>query len=492
MLIVNQSLLHLFLLVAVLNIWSDKILAQTYQTVYSNRIASFQGYTLRIDSVVSGEDSIFFPMKYIQQIEPGCYTPFGNSWIGKKIIIRPDGMNLFLTKDNDTVKIKTYAEYNESWLAFSDNSIQVIATVSKIDTLSFLGINDSIKWITFQVFDNDMTPVDQIVNEKTILLSKQYGLVHTLSFNYFPYFNNDDLDFFAFTYFVDLYLTGLDPPGLGYTNLTWLEVYDFIPGDELHILNESSSWGLTESYKRTDKTIYRYLTRTDEEQGINYTIERINSRITETESNTSLVYIHDTISTTYEEDVSFSKLPGEPVIIEDYAWTYHLGYSLDVTKTEPSPYEYIGIYDDTCWWEGCCWDGCFPAYTFIKGLGGPYYQCESGFMGFYSEERKLVYYQKGEKIWGNPLIITSTIERGMSERISLFPNPANRHISVSFPPGYLPGKLEIYDVTGRLLFQEEISSELVEIELKGISRGMYWVQFFNTFNIRSTVLFTVE
>lgn len=492
MLIANRSLLHLALFAVVFSIWPVRIVAQTYQTVYSNRIASFQGYTLRIDSVVSGEDSIFFPMNYIQQVEPGCYTPFGNSWIGEKIIIHPDGMNLFLTKNNDTVKIKTYAEFNESWLAYSDNSIQIIATVSKIDTLSFLGINDSVKWINFQVFDKDMIPVNHIVNEKTVLLSKQYGLVHTFSFNYFPYFNNDDLNFFAFIYFVDLSLTGLDPPGIGYTNLTWLEVYDFLPGDELHILNESSSWGFTESSKTTDKTIYRYLTRTDEAQGVNYTIERINSRITETESNTSSAYIHDTISTTYEEDATFSKLPGEPIIDENYAWTYSLGYELDITKTEPSPYEYIGIYDEPCWWEGCCWDGCFPAYTFIKGLGGPYYQCESGFMGFYSEDRKLVYYKKGQKIWGNPLIITSTVEPVMLERISLFPNPANRHISVSFPPGDLPGQLEIYDLTGRLLLQEEIRSELVEIELTGISQGIYLVQFFNTFKIRSTVLFTVE
>lgn len=69
-----------------------------------------------------------------------------------------------------------------------------------------------------------------------------------------------------------------------------------------------------------------------------------------------------------------------------------------LSKTDPSAYLYIQQTSDSCWWD-CCADGCLPAFTYIKGLSGPYYQCSnSASMG--NTENKLVYYKKGQETWG--------------------------------------------------------------------------------------------
>ena len=47
-------------------------------------------------------------------------------------------------------------------------------------------------------------------------------------------------------------------------------------------------------------------------------------------------------------------------------------------------------YGDSCW-SNCCADGCFPAYQYIKGLGGPYYECSNAF-SLGGMENKLVYF----------------------------------------------------------------------------------------------------
>ncbi len=141
-------------LILILNLFSSFVtFAQNYQTFISGRISYFDDQyrnikCIRIDSVKFQTDSTLYPFTNIRQTEDGCYTPFGDSWIGKKIIKKEDGLNIFFNMDHDSIKLNTTASLNDSWTAyFLPDSIKIIATVISHDTMSFLGQLDSVKTI---------------------------------------------------------------------------------------------------------------------------------------------------------------------------------------------------------------------------------------------------------------------------------------------------------------------------------------------------------
>ena len=219
--------------------------AYDYQTVYSHRTALFassygQVKTMKIDSVKFNGDSILYPLKNIQELDYSCYTPYGASWLGYKIIIKP-GWNYFFNQNNDTIRIKTDAKLNERWTVYSNTNISVFATVQKIETVNFLGITDIVKTIAFDfVIATSGMPekvksfISGDFDGKTIQISKNYGLIKTFNFLIFPYPSENS------TYYYDNWnqyiLSGLTNPKLGVQNLTWFDVFDFQVGDELHIL----------------------------------------------------------------------------------------------------------------------------------------------------------------------------------------------------------------------------------------------------------------
>jgi len=159
-----------------------------FQTVYSHRTTLFTNAngnvkSMRIDSVKFNGDSILYPLKNIQQLDYNCYTPYGASWLGSKIIINKS-WNYFLNAKNDTLKIKTDAKLLESWFILKKNGISFEAIVSKFDTLTVLGVLDSVKTIKlsaygFGVYSNKF-------NHGEILLSKNFGSLKTYPLVDFP------------------------------------------------------------------------------------------------------------------------------------------------------------------------------------------------------------------------------------------------------------------------------------------------------------------
>jgi hypothetical protein len=226
----TQFILHIFLLSMAL-----QTTAQNYQTVNSGRIASFQYYGdhgfVRIDSVAFDNDSILIPFRNIQEVDYWCYTINGAHWLGDKIIIRDDGMNIFLNQDGDSIFINTASSLNDSWTAFHrPGRFSIISTVISHDTMSFLGLQDSVKTIGFQVYDELMNPVNHLINDLTIRLSKNHGIVRTLNFSIFP-----DGEPLLSQQVIERDISGLSDPVAGIQDFTWMDIFDFQPGDEIHV-----------------------------------------------------------------------------------------------------------------------------------------------------------------------------------------------------------------------------------------------------------------
>lgn len=482
------------LLIILVLFHSSFLMAQQYQPIQSGRISYFIAQNgnvkcVRIDSVEFKTDSVLHPVSNIEQKENDCYTPYGTSWIGNKVIIQSNGFTVFVNKEYDSVKIKTNAILNESWTAyqFSDSSI-VIATIMNFDTLGFLGLVDSVKTIGFRVFDKKLNPVNHVLNTMSIIVSKNYGLLKTLNFSMFPGFNEyyyyqDQLQEYA--------LAGLSAPKLGIQNLEWYAVNDFQVGDELHVRYENSEW-YDPAYAIYDlrQTIYKYLARKENADSIVYTIERTQS-LTQTEiANTTYTYIHDTIESIIKPWPLFEELPGEVIFSNNLAYSLRMQITNFISKTIPSFSEWFHQNSESCW-SNCCADGCFPTDTYLKGLGGPYYECVNFGIGG-GITNKLVYYKKGSESWGMPLVITSVKEYSIEDKIDIYPNPAKNRIYITVQNLGLPIILEIVNIEGQVHIVGKVDSNSSSINIENLKSGIYIYRFSKNGEIVKTGKLIVE
>jgi hypothetical protein len=453
--------------------------AQNYQTLNSGRIASFEDQWndikfVRIDSAWYQTDSVLVPFGGFHEIEHlACYIIDGPSWLGKEIIIRDDGWNLFVTGEEDTVHIHTGAVQGENWTAYErPGELIITAEVISHGLMSFLELQDSVKTIGFQAHDPLMQPVSHQVNDMTIAISKNHGLVRTLNFAYFP----DLTATFGWEDEVlrEFEIVGMSDPQVGVQNLTWLEVHDFQPGDEIHVYYHS--YLVFSPITETQPLIHKYLEREDFTDSVRYTIERITSIYIEDPQGSTFEFIHDTITETFYPDVNFDKLPGETVIEEDWsAFSYKMNTLWHQAKIRPTPEIWLYQTDELCW-NYLIMDGCLSDYTWYKGLGGPYHSCNA----WGEVERTLMYYKKGDETWGTPLIIVGIDEAAHNSDITLYPNPAAESVWISSSDAGLPLTIEFYDLYGRLIKTATVTEVSQKVGLQAFSKGIYAYRILNS------------
>lgn len=453
---------------------------QNWQTVRSGRIAYFdsdQGWIkcIRIDSVSFDKDSVLFPMHNIQQLDHDCFTPKGNPWMGKKVIIKNNGANLFFNNNNDTIRINTRAKIGDSWILFEiKDSIKVIAEVKSAEIQTILGEADSVKTIDFKVYDKNGPTTIHPLNEKTIILSKNSGFVKAMSFNEFP----EDREFTYFENLDVLTLIGLTNPVRGVQNLTWLGVHDYQVGDELHTLSKRWDWSAKPEYYNTLKTIWKILERKESKDSVFYRIERKESleKIVEKWDNISYTFTHDTISQVFKPNSIFDKLPGEPIVTNYIANTNVIINEGAFIKKFPSDQPINKSSDDSCW-HYLIWDGGGPGY-YLKGLGGPYYEYNEINRG---DEKALVYYKKGAATWGTPLVITGVQNLEKENQVKIYPNPAADFVTIEDLSGKAANYvLQLIDMQGREVLKNSITiTNSYRLDLSSLTEGAYLLKLQN-------------
>jgi hypothetical protein len=446
---------------------------QNYQSIHPQHEVLFRNRTnritgLRIDSVKITSDTILYPFATIQEISPdGCFSPYEASLIGKKVVIKPDGSNLFFNRNGDTISLKTQAQIDESWIAFlrADN-FQVEAKVKSVSFEDFLGLKDSVKTITFRVIGKQGNTIDHDLNSLKVKISKNYGFVETLNFYLFPDFivnyPPDRLEQYT--------LAGLTNPEAGVQNLNWFDVYNFNIGDEIHVQELKIQYGPFSFLKEYDnRCIYKYIERTDYADSIVYHYARKQSIETVTNDSSLLVTFNDTVRSVILANPDFDKLPGEPVINTYSVYAFYMRDDEFPKKIDPSDIE-IFFLNENCFSVPVI-EGCLHEKLYIAGLGGPYYYC-TGYFGD-SEERKLVYYKKGETEWGERLAITSVSDYRMNNSLQVFPNPAKEKITIYSQSSRIL-EVEIYDLTGTCLYRNlNADSNRIDLNTDNFPKGMY-------------------
>jgi hypothetical protein len=455
-----------------------KTLAQDYQTVYSNRTALFKNTTndqikgLRVDSVkIVAADTVLYPFATIQEVSKYCYSPYKASWIGEKVVIKPDGKNLFFNRVENAITLKTKARLNETWIAFQRaDAFRVEASVQAIELGNVLGLSDSVKTLAFRVVDQQGNTVTHTLNSRKVKISKRYGFLEALNFYLFP----DIVASYPDLTLVSHSLVGLTNPKLGVQNLTWFEVYGFNPGDELHVQehNIGDPYFYLQVREYDNRCIYKYLERTNYADSIVYRYARKQSIKTVYTDKTTLETFNDTVRSVVRANPGFDQLPGEPIFNGGSAQQMYMRNDEFRMKISPSVMNelYVNPGNGNCW-SAIAGEGCLPEKRYIAGLGGPYYYC-SGQVGE-TEERKLVYYKKGATEWGEKLVITDVTNLKNNDRLQVFPNPARDAVTFRLNGDAGAYEVRIYSQTGQLVKSEQFEGSLCIINLTSLKSGIY-------------------
>lgn len=449
--------------------------AQNYQGVYSNRTAFFEDAnhyitTLQVDSVqLDGNDSILYPMKTLLTKMNGCVNPYDGAFIGKKIKVTNSTTN-FLNYQNRYVTLNTQMNLNDSCTVYTSNDTTIRAYVVKHDTLTFLGVTDSVKHLVFKVLKNEILPLEHHLINDTLLLSKHHGLINTKQFYFFP---EQGYDMYFINPQCNLSLIGVSNPNLGYQKPTWWDIYDFQVGDEIHIKSSTTDIISTpnSNYTRSiiQKTILSYIERLDKMDTIIYTIDRQYSK----SDSTGITIGHDTLFETIHDNPNFDTLiPGKPVLLNGF----------ELTQIDALVGDHMEIYtgsdraqlykaEDSCFQEIIV-DGYCSNDRYIVGLGGPYYSCMSIFGEGY--KKSLAFYKKGSTTWGTPFTISGIEDKEKSPTIAILPNPTTGEFLLQMEQNQLPARFELFTINGQKAYSSIILSNRQQININTLASGMYF------------------
>ncbi|MCW3122644.1 MAG: hypothetical protein JWQ38_2136 [Flavipsychrobacter sp.] len=188
--------------------------AQNYQCLQpgvKHYFTNSNGYLrgIRIDSAKSYTDSTIF---YPYHTARGRYSAYlqnfdttGGSWLGKKVIQLNDGTFLFDNIWNDTAVIKTQAHIGDKWNLYDDTTtLYYQAEVIAEDTMTVLGVVDSIKRLLITARNPSGIVTADPVDSAQIVLSKNNGFVQIFDLYTFPYHVPDSAyKAYAVDYFLD-------------------------------------------------------------------------------------------------------------------------------------------------------------------------------------------------------------------------------------------------------------------------------------------------
>jgi hypothetical protein len=189
---------------------------------------------IRIDSVKTYADSVVY---YPFHTPRGAYDTMslfmplldssGGSWLGKKVKKISNGIFVFDSYWGDSVIIKTQAAPGDSWIFYSDaGSLFYRADVIGLDTMTVLGVLDSVKTIMITARNSSGIVTGDPVDSFRIILSKNEGFVQVFDLYTFPYHKPDSSFRSGLDFFLDRSSTvvawminssGGNPPGIDVT-----------------------------------------------------------------------------------------------------------------------------------------------------------------------------------------------------------------------------------------------------------------------------------
>ena len=408
-----------------------------------------------VDSVVKSE--LFFN-RTLQLAGDYCFVEQGAGWLGEKMKIDSE-WNYFFTIQGDTIRIKTDAVLNESWILYRKNTMTIEATLISHEPTILFGFTDSVKTIRLKVNDATMKPLPHQLEGAEIELSKSRGIVKGMPFFHFP----DAIYESLLPAVQRIELTGLTQPTEGDSVLTWREAFDFDPGDEFHYREENLLTGPS-GYFVTQQTIYKILSRWEDNDRLYYKREvqsLKNTRYIDS-SEPEIRYFtgHDTLEVF--PNPWFDMEPGIPFYETEHK---SLAIPVDFGFRSSLIFDYY-TNENNCWRQGILVDDVCNYSLYARGRG--LISASSGcWVMWSSSSTEQVYYKKAGVESGDPLVITGTesAHTGISEI-----NIANNSIEITT---HTPGAIfMLIDSNGRLLVKKSLHHGHTSIDTLHFPKGI--------------------
>ena len=214
---------HLYVLLFTLAFLSAK--TQNWQSVYSDRLVYFdssqQAIKIVSTSVDSTGDSTFknYPQLFMDSLGRTEYL-FGRvvdsvSWIGRRIVIKPNGYNGFANESNEYSWLNTLANLNDTFVYFDSKKMLVKAYCNRVFYADTFGVKDSVKQFKF-IYSNKAGYTNPFDTTIEILLSKHHGLLKTPAFcaiwsrNNYSFSNKTSYEYCPKNYFTNRRFNDLD------------------------------------------------------------------------------------------------------------------------------------------------------------------------------------------------------------------------------------------------------------------------------------------
>ncbi len=201
--------------------------AQNYECLQGGLTHFFtngNGYLrgIRIDSIkTAGDSTIYYPKRSLRYPPR---DPLGGCWLGKKVVLTPDGKFVFDSYWNDSVVLRTHAAIGETWVFYKDSTgINYKATMTSRDTMSVLSTTDSVETITINAFRDSVALPSDVLDGFKIIISKNHGFVQVFDQYLFPYHKPGDAIGSDYDEWLALSSDNFDQA----SSLNWLDVLNF-------------------------------------------------------------------------------------------------------------------------------------------------------------------------------------------------------------------------------------------------------------------------
>ncbi len=397
------------------------------------------------------------------------------SWLGERVVKTIEGDFIFDNYWGNNVTIKTNVPVGSSWVLYSDSgSVYYQAQMLTTDTMSVLGVVDSVKRILITAHDSMGIVVTDPLDSFQIILSKNYGFVQVLDLYTFPYHKVDSvyqsgLDFFLdfSTWPYNYASSGGNPPS---RDISIYKIINFINPNDAQLYN----WNVGDIYEYSyeEGTFYGLYPPTM----VYYTLDTIVNKVITGHTTTYAI-----------NESSFQYSPPSQV---HYANSYSVNdtnYSLLSRDYMPEERTYYSlsmpIYyfpDDTQW----CVQS--PAYYFSSTWGGirTYYKLGLSLVTVFSASPnpdyyydRLIYYNRGSNCGGIvwPVGINAPDKLQL---LQIFPNPATNKLTIS---GSQPiGGVEIFNMVGQKMLSAQILLQNTELDISQFPPGVYLVRINNS------------
>lgn len=393
----------------------------------------------------------------------------GPSLLGDSMIEYNNGISTCFTIGGNEITINRWLKTDESSVVYSfENGDYFKATVISNEPEQLFNVLDTVKTFVLQLYSSENNTIEHSVNNQTIKISKNFGLTHFIGFRDFPEYTPE---------LVAYKLISNDFIQANKFMLTRGDIYDFTVGDKFHYKNMDHRLG-PDGYENVEKEVV------DKEMSItkDSVIYKISERRWGWRTNTENskkdgggYYQIDTVYSVAYSNLGEHLLPGQMPFEAIYENEFSVVNSLMYNKQYDRERIIIRKYGQSLSVDGDCLTPPFDSYDgtiiyYIEGCGHLYNRIISEVIDECYPCEHLVYYKKGEDVWGQPLHFPK--DKKISHRLSIYPNPAKDEIEIQSANEL--SQIRIFNIYGKevsILFDLNVFS--IVIDISNFNSGLY-------------------